>query len=568
MNNTIHKIKRVFKKKNQTRNIHLHKTYIDKTISSEEFSVQDGEGHLRKSIAPHQLYWLGTVFALFAVIMILRTGYLQVVTGDQHTYISENNSFDRMAVLPIRGTIYDRNQEPIAWNTGEVGNTMPERRYHGEGFSSLLGFIRYPKQDQSGEYYRQETEGSGGLEQKYNFLLAGGSGSIVVEKNADGESISELYIERPKDGDDVTISLDANIQRILYNSIKEVAEERKFQGGSGVVLDVQSGEIIALVSYPDFDNNALVSQTEKITQDYLQQQDEGVFVNRAISGLYSPGSTIKPFFAAAALEENIIKPLDIIISEGSITVENPYDPDITYTYKDWKVHGNLTLYDAIAQSSNVYFYYIGGGHDHITEGLGIDRLVFFAEMFGFGRPTEIGVFHEPEGLIPNPKWKKERYGEEWTIGDTYNTVIGQYAFQVTPLQLARATAVIANNGVLLEPHIQKDTHSKKVRLAIAEESLATVRIGMRKTVTEGTAKTLNAEQYTLAAKTGTAQIGNTGMLNSLLTGFFPYEKPRYAYAIVMERSEQEGGVLIAAKKFFNTIAEQHPHYLNSTAKKR
>ena len=562
MNSFVSRIFRMFKKRRELRHVHLHKTYIDKVISGAEFSVRDGEGHIRRSIAIHQLYWIGVVFALLVLVMLIRTGYLQVATGGEYTRISKNNSFDRIVVLPIRGSIYDRHGTPIAWNAGETGDAVPERKYPGPGFSSLLGFIRYPKRDASGGYYRQETEGSGGLEQKYDHLLAGGSGSIVLERDATGTGISELYIEEPTDGDDVVVSLDAGLQKLLYTTLEQVAEEREFQAGSGVVLDVQSGEVIALVSYPDFDNALLVSQTEKIPADYLQQQDEGVFVHRAVSGLYSPGSTIKPFFAAAALEEEIIAPNDIITSEGFITVQNPYDLDSTYTYKDWQVHGDLTIYDAIAQSSNVYFYYVGGGYGHIDEGLGIDRLNFYAEMFGFGRPTKVGVFHEPEGLLPNPKWKKERYDEGWTIGDTYNTVIGQYSFQVTPLQLVRAMAAIANGGLFLEPHLYTGKQSKKVRLAISEESLAIVRAGMRKTVTEGTAKILHTDTYTLAAKTGTAQVGITGLLDSLLIGFFPYEKPRYAFVIVMERSEQEAGALTVAKRFFNTLAQQHPHYLN------
>ncbi len=562
MNNALKRMGRLLKKRKGIQHAHLHETYIDKSIPDKEFSVQDGEGHLHRSIASNQLYWLGGVFTLLMLLILARTGYLQVIIGNQYTRISENNSFDRIAVLPIRGNIYDRNGTAIAWNTGKSGDTLPERTYPGEGFSSLLGFVRYPKQDTSGKYYRQETKGSGGLEQKYDFLLAGGSGSIILEKNANGDIISKLYIEEPTNGEDVVVSIDADIQKLLYTTLKKVAEDREFQSGSSVMLNVQSGEIIALVSYPDFDNNILVSQTEKIPTNYLEQQDEGIFVHRAVSGLYSPGSTVKPFFAAAALEEEIVTPNDIITSKGFITVQNPYNTDIVYTHKDWKAHGDLTIYDAIAQSSNVYFYYVGGGYGHIDEGLGIDRLNFYAKMFGFGRSTNIGIFHEPDGLVPNPKWKKERYDEGWTIGDTYNTVIGQYAFQTTPLQLVRATAAIANGGIFLEPHLQNGKQSKKVRLAISEESLKMIRAGMRKTVIEGTAKALHTNTYTLAAKTGTAQIGTSDILNSLLVGFFPYEKPKYAFAIVMERSEQESGAIATAKMFFNAIAEQYPQYIH------
>ena len=562
MNNMVNKISRLFRRRD-ARHTHLHETYMDKAIPDKEFSVQDGEGHLHRSIAVNQIYLLGGVFMLLAVLILVITGYLQIVIGGQYTRISENNSFDRIAVLPIRGNIYDRNGTAIAWNTGESSDTIPERAYPGEGFSSLLGFVRYPKQDTSGKYYRQETEGSGGLEQKYDFLLAGGSGSIMLERNANGNTISKLYIEKPIDGEDVVVSIDADIQTLFYATLKEVAKSREFQGGSGVVLDVRSGEIIALVSYPDFDNNILVSQTEKIPMGYLEQQDEGTFVHRAISGIYSPGSTVKPFFAVATLEEEIVMPKDIITSKGHITVQNPYNPEIVYTYKDWKVHGDLTIYDAIAQSSNVYFYYVGGGYGHIDKGLGIDRLNFYAKMFGFGRSTAIGVFHEPAGLVPNPRWKKDLYDEGWTIGDTYNTVIGQYAFQATPLQLVRATAAIANEGVFLEPHLQRGKQSKKVQLAISKESLKIVREGMRKTVVEGTAKVLHTDAYNLAVKTGTAQIGTSGMLDSLLVGFFPYEKPKYAFVIVMERSDQEGGAITVAKMFFDAVAEQYPQYVRS-----
>ena len=552
------------KKAGRHHNVHLHKTYIDKAIADEEFSVRDGEGHLRKSVAVNQLYWLCLVFVVCITVLVYRVGYLQIIKGDHYIYISENNTFDRMAVLPIRGTIYDRDDEPIAWNIGNTNNEVPERAYPGEGLSSLLGYIRYPGKDRYGDYYRRQTKGEGGLEQKYDSLLAGVSGSIVLEKDAVGNTMSELYLEKPKDGNDVTVSVDADVQRALYGAIEEVAKEQSFQGGSGVVLNVTNGEVIALVSYPDFDNNLWVSQSEKVSQKYLQEQEqenEGVFINRAISGLYSPGSTIKPFFAVAALEEEIISPYDIITSNGSISVQNPYYPDIVYIYKDWRAHGDLTIYDAIAWSSNVYFYHIGGGYGHINEGLGIDRLNFYAEMFGFGRPTEIGGFHEPFGLVPDPTWKKNWYGEKWNIGDTYNTVIGQYAFQTTPLQLTRATAAIANGGIMLEPHLEKGVIPKKIKLAISDKNLTIVRKGMRQTVTAGTAKALNTGQYSVAAKTGTAQIGRKDVVNSLLTGFFPYKRPKYAFVIIMERGSKNSGAITTGRKFFDKLVSVAPEYL-------
>ena len=541
--------------------MHLHETYTDNAVADGEFSVRDGEGRLRRFIPVSQLRLLGVLFMTLVLLLAFRVGYLQVVLGDHHVYVSENNTFDRVVVLPVRGTIYDRNGKPLAWNTGDADDEIPERTYHGEGFSSLLGFVRYPQRDSSGHYYRLETEGESGLEQKYDFLLAGSSGSLVLEKDAVGGTVSELYIEQPIDGDDVTVSLDVEAQRALYGAIESVAEDFLFQGGSGVLLDVLNGEIIALVSYPDFDNNVLVSKSEGVSQEYLAGQGkDGVFINRAVSGLYSPGSTIKPYFAVAALEEDIISPHSVITSTGSITVQNPYDPDIEYVYKDWREHGDLTIYDALAWSSNVYFYYVGGGYGHIEEGLGIDRLRFYADIFGFGQPTKLGVFYEPDGLVPGPAWKRNQYAERWTIGDTYNTVIGQYAFQVTPLQLVRATAAIANGGLIIEPHLEKDIVPNRARLAVTDESLAVVRKGMRQAVTGGSAQFLNTDAYQLAGKTGTAQVSSEGVINSLMTGFFPHERPRYAFVIVMERGEDQVAALQATKRFFDDLAALEPKY--------
>ncbi len=523
--------------------------------------MHHGEGHLRRSVSANQLFWLWFVVAVGVFLLIFRIGTLQIVESSEYAFISENNTFAKKIVLPVRGDIYGRNGEHIAWNTGEADDQVPTRNYRNGGFSNLLGFVRYPRQDTTGAYYLPQTLGQGGIEELYDRELAGTSGSLVLERNAVGDLVSELYIEKQKDGEDITLSVDAQTQQLLYNTLKEVAEERDFDAGSGVLLDSTTGEIIAIASYPEFNNNTMTNLSGEERELYIQQQDRGAFVHRAISGLYSPGSAIKPFFAIAALEEDIIDPHETIVSKGHISVQSPYDPDIVYTYKDWRVHGALNMYGALAQSSNVYFYYIGGGYgDRI--GLGIDRLKTYASIFGFGTPTSLGVFHEPDGLIPSPLWKEQEHGDEWRIGDTYNTVIGQYAFQVTPLQLARATAALANGGYLVEPHFNKGEISQKVKLVISHSTLEVVRDGMRQGVLNGTAKHLKTDAYTIAAKTGTAQVGNRGVINSLVIGFFPYENPKYAFAIVMERGKT-GGAVNAARQFFDTLQIHLPEYFRS-----
>ena len=539
--------------KHSTRTPNLHETFMDRAAIEAGISVQEGEGRLRSSIDLSQVVFLWLLALIMVLGILSRVGFLQVVQGSEYAFVSENNTFAEVTVSPIRGDILDRNGEKLAWNDGSDGTSVPIRQYIGEGFSTLLGFIRYPKEDSQGILYRVKTEGEGGIEAIYNGELAGEVGSLVLERDAHGEVVSNLFKDIPSDGETITLTIDAELQQLLFTTIKEVVKDYGSVAGAAVLLDIWNGEILSLVSYPEFDNAILTNKPNDIQSIYLQQQDEGVFVHRAISGLYSPGSTIKPFFAVAALEENIVSPSDIISSTGSITVQNPYDPEILYIYKDWKAHGPLTISDAIAWSSNVFFYHIGGGYENTYEGLGIDRLKVYANLFGFGVPTNLTVFHEPKGLIPNPVWKEERYAEEWRIGDTYNTVIGQYAFQVTPLQLTRAIAAIANNGIVVEPRLLLDEIPKMTKLFVSEHHLETVRAGMRKTVIEGTAKILNQEGYSLAVKTGTAQTGRENKTaNSLLIGFFPYDAPRYAFSIVIERGE-EGAAIAVAKRFFDTL---------------
>ena len=532
----------------------LHETYLDKNVS-EGVSINEGEGRLEYPISKWYIISFFLLITLGVILLLIRVGFLQIVEGKEYFFISENNTFAKVDVLPVRGTILDRKGEPLAWNVINEDYEYPLRHYKGPGFSSLLGFIRYPQKDVYGEYFRVKTEGIVGLEKYYDDDLSGRVGSIVSERKASGDLISELYLDEPEAGMNVKTSIDSGVQKSLYNAVRKIVQERNFLAGTGVVLDVETGELLSLVSYPDYDNNILTNKHGEEQDQYISKRNSGEEINRAISGLYLPGSTIKPFFALGALEENIVTPDTRIVSNGYITIRNPYDPDIVYTYKDRKAFGSLDLYEAISLSSNIYFYHIGGGYDHITKPLGIDRIEYYARIFGFGKNTNIKAFSEPEGIIPNPKWKEDRYNQQWTVGDTYNTVIGQYDFQTTPLQLARATAAIANGGYYIEPHLSYKEKGKKVSLGFKEENIDVIHKAMRKVITEGTGEILLSPNYRIAGKTGTSQIGNKGLTNSLLLGFFPYEKPKYAFVIIMERGF-EYGVLQTARIFFDDLVEK------------
>ena len=351
------------------------KTFMDQNIASHGISVEHGEGRLRHAVTPLQMYLLACVFILAVCVLVIRVFYLQIVSGDAYRYISENNSFTEVLVLPVRGDIHDRNGRKLAWNEGDVSDEVPMRKYHAPGFSALLGFIRYPQKDAAGTYFRPRTDGVGGIEELRNDTLAGSGGSFVLEKNAVGETVSERYIERPSDGDDVTLSVDAAVQEYLFESVRTIARERGFRAGSGVVHgrfkrgDHRHGVVSGVQT-----TTRSPDHSGKIPVGAEDGTDSAIFVHRAISGLYSPGSTIKPFFAVAALRENIVTTDTVITSTGSISVKNPYDPSVRVCVQGLENHTDRSPCTARWRNRQMsYFYYAGGGYRGFN-GLGIDRL--------------------------------------------------------------------------------------------------------------------------------------------------------------------------------------------------
>jgi penicillin-binding protein 2 len=254
---------------------------------------------------------------------------------------------------------------------------------------------------------------------------------------------------------------------------------------------------------------------------------------------------VKPFFALGALAESVIDPYKRILSTGSISIPNPYFPDQKTVFKDWRVNGWTNMTEALAVSSDVYFYEIGGGFEG-QKGLGIANLEKYARLFGIGEATNVDLPDEKAGVIPSPEWKLQNFkGDPWRIGDTYHTAIGQYGFQVTPIEMARGVGAIANSGKLLTPHFvlgdpEKENQFSNINLP--QEYFDVVRGGMRQAVTGGTASSLDAPYVKVAAKTGTAQLGtNKNKVNSWVIGFFPYEEPRYAFAVMMEAGTATSG---------------------------
>jgi len=475
-----------------------------------DFDRNQFEGRIEKPISKNAVLKLGAFFLIIFVAMLFKVWTLQVNEGEAYTIQSEINRLRHALIFSERGVVLDRNGEELVWNVPSEEHDFSRRKYISDpGFSHLLGYVGYPLKDSGGTYYQEEYLGIEGVESQYNNILAGGNGLKIIETNALGVIQTESVIRPPHDGTSVTLSVDKELQTALHEIIGDIARESRFDGGAGVLMDIKTGEILALTSYPEYDSNVLSEGGPSETIAGYVENSNKPFLNRVISGLYTPGSIIKPFIAIGALNENVITPEEKILSTGALTIPNPFLEGVVSTFPDWKAHGYVDMREAIGVSSNVYFYEIGGGFED-REGLGIENIERYMRMFGIGNVSNIDLPTESVGIIPNPLWKEENFsGDVWRIGDTYNTSIGQYGFQVTPIQTVRSIAAIASGGVLIEPKVLLKPGQKvqKKVISVKEDYFDVVKEGMRYTVTNGTAAGLQFPQIQIAAKTGTAQVG-------------------------------------------------------------
>lgn len=502
------------------------------------------------------------IFGVFVLLLLAGFGSrlysMQIVHGAEYKEKADLNHVRGTPLFAHRGTIEDVNGTPLAWNQEDTTNAtgtseIPRRVYTSTpGFSHILGYVSYPKKDSSGAFWQDEYLGKDGVEKQYQSVLQGTPGEKLIAVSATHTIESENVIITPEDGENLKLTIDAKVQAQLYKSIVDLAAQSGFVGGAGVIMDVNTGAVLALASYPEYNNNLMTNassseEKKQVADDLLAKSNK--FINRAVSGLFTPGSTVKPFMGYAALAENIITPDRQILSTGQLVIKNKYGgPDSVF--KDWKAHGLTDLRKALAESSDEYFYQVGGGYES-QKGLGIARIDQYSRMFGFASTTGIDLPGEQSGVIPTPLWKQKIFGEDWKLGDTYHTAIGQYGFQLTPLELVRADAAIANGGMLVTPHVTEIAASTpSVDLQLNHADAQVVREGMRQCVTQGICGALNGQGLNVAAKSGTAELGVTKQLvNSWISGFFPYDHPKYAFAIIMEKGSRTNlhGAVFAMK---------------------
>jgi len=554
---------RFFNTRKITRELEPDEIFLDAS-NLPAFDNQQFEGRIEKPIARRALASVSVVFMAVALIFSGQILNLQVINGWNYAERSINNTLRHTAIYAERGIIYDRQKKILAWNN-------PNRIYlQTDGLAHVVGYVGYPKEKDllaNDKYDPKQLIGKDGVELYYNDVLGGEKGIKIEEIDAVGSVISDHVVQTPRGGKDLVLSIDIKVQEKLFQAIRSVASQYDFFGGSGAIMDVQTGELIALVSYPEYDPNVLSSgkEAKKITGYFNSPYHP--LLNRPMAGLYTPGSVFKPFMAVGALEENVISPSTKILSTGQLVVPNIYDPSKPTIFKDWKAHGWVDMRWGIAVSSDVYFYEIGGGFGS-QKGVGIKNIEKYAKMFGLSLKTGINLPGEETGVISTPEWKAAHFnGEPWRVGDTYHTVIGQYGVLVTPLQILRGITAIANGGRMITPNILKSPDglaANSIVLPIDPEHLRVVREGMRLSVREGTAKGLNTPVVEIAAKTGTAELGETReRVNSWVTGFWPYQTPHYAFVVVMEKGSRHNtiGATFVMRQMIDWMQVYTPEYL-------
>ena len=432
---------------------------------------------------------------------------------------------------------------------------VPTRSYVSEaGLGHVVGYSGRVseldlEEDTSGTLLPTDFIGKSGVEYSFDQRLRGKNGWIRFEVDALGRPIRVIDQQDPSPGEDIYLSIDYNVQTTMAASMQKQMNASNTSRSSGVAVDPNNGEVIAMVSLPGFDTNLFAGGISNADFARLNNDPDQPLFNKALSGGFTSGSIIKPIVAAAALQENVVTPQTIIVDGGALTLPGGF------TFLGWRPEGlgPMDVRSAIAWSSNIYFYTVGGGYGSIG-GLGEERLTRYYRDFGLGEQTGINLPNETPGRVPDNDWKLENKGEPWYQGDSYNISIGQGDLLISPLHITMAEAAIANNGFLLTPQIERGAEpSVRREVAVDKSNLQIVREGMRQVLTGGTTCECTFEKVPaiVAGKSGTAETDTPGgrRPHAWYTAFAPFnpspnEKPQILATVIIE--EGSGGSLYAA----------------------
>ncbi len=610
----------VKKIKKRAQEVHIEDIFLDRMIKEKE-AKEDVEK--RKLETP--LRKINFVFLLFLGIVVIGTllSYsfsLQVLKNEKYEVLAQENKYIIFNFTSQRGIIYDRNMKPLVDNEASFDLYQAEKlvkedlthqelilfetssdkqedlavkkrtnRHYQEGtaLAHILGYtgkISAQELAQKDDYQISDYTGKEGIERSYEEVLKEKKGELQIERTAQNKEISREIISYPESGDSLILNLDLDLQQKSVEFLQGVIKEVESEKGVVVAMDPRSGEVLALISLPDFDNNLFAKGISQEDLDEINNDERMPQLNRGVGGLYPTGSTIKPIIALAALEEGIITENKQLYAPLELCIPHQYSEEAT-CFADNAFHGWTDIRRAIAESINPFFYMLGGGYEAPSrdseffddklprdfEGLGANRLVKYLELFGFGTSTDIDLAGELAGRVPSPEWKEAYFGnpqtQKWYLGDSYNLSIGQGYLLATPLQLASAFVAIANKGTLFVPQVLRAIlpadSSGEQRMEpeivrqnfISENSLKIVREGMRQAVTSGagSAHSLNYLPVKVAAKTGTAQMYPAREIyNNWIVAFAPYDEPEIVIVVLIEEVE---GMRIAAQKVARQILE-------------
>ncbi|MFH1866927.1 MAG: penicillin-binding protein 2 [Patescibacteria group bacterium] len=433
-----------------------------------------------------------------------------------------------------------------------------------DNLAHVLGYVSVVSPEDLGvndnNYQYDDVIGVTGIEVVYEDELRGTPGKQEVEVDNLGRPRQVFASINPVAGATITLTVDSELQEVVVNSVNKLLTSYDRKKGAVVALEPTTGEVLALASFPTFNPNFFtIERSNNKTGEILTHENQPLF-NRAISGEYPSGSTIKPVIGAAALEEKVITTNTTFISTGGVWAGNRW-------FADWKAegHGATNIYKAIAESVNTFFYLISGGSDE-REGLGATKLVDYLNKFHFAKIFGIDLPGEAAGLVPDPEWKQETFGERWFRGDTYNLAIGQGNFLTTPLQLAVVYSALVNGGTLWKPHLTKMISEGRRETIISQpESLGTIPISkdnldiikrsLRETVLSGSARSLQSVPLAAAGKTGTAQSKPGLAPHAWFAGFLPYEQPKLVLVVLFENGGESSSLAVpVALEVFNWYA--------------
>ncbi|HRN69863.1 MAG TPA: penicillin-binding transpeptidase domain-containing protein [Candidatus Woesebacteria bacterium] len=528
---------------------------------------QAGKMEFNRKSGGNSPLFLG-LYAVFIVIFlfmaIIRLFQLTVVKGTYYATLSQNNRVREVVVEAPRGTISDRkgitlvaNHEPNAQNA--LKRVVSERIYYKpETVSHLIGYrqiadVNDIKKDPCLNKLKMgDKTGKNGIEKLYECDLRGIHGKKLIEVDAMGEYVRTLDYIPPKKGTALTLALDV----LLQEKAEELLRGKK---GSVIAVKPDTGEVLTLYSNPSFNPQVFEDADSKTVSTYLTDPDKPLY-NRALEGVYPPGSVFKMFVVAAGLEEKAITD-ETTFEDKGVLQAGTRDFHNWYYLEYGQTEGEVDVYKALQRSNDIYFYELGAK-------LGPEKIKKWAEIFGFNNKTGIGL-NESEGIIPSTFWKADKLKEQWYLGDTYNLSIGQGYVTTTPLQVTLATAAFANGGYYCKPMILKngsilaiDPACKKV--PIARNTYNIVREGMKMACEEGgtaysffdfrineekqateeanmatESAQIKGKRLEVGCKTGTAENhSDSGKPHAWFTVFAPFDKPEIILTVLVEEGGQ------------------------------